>query len=252
MTAELGTTWPEPNANGVPGMAVPSVRTCEALVMIADLIIIGVQSGWAWTSRAAMPAMCGELIDVPDRKSKLRPASTGETAASTSTPGAMTSGLSRSPEPVRAGPREENEATSGATAPVTCEPGDRDAVAPAVAAYARRARRSVLWTWTVGTACRSALSELNEVLTSTMPTPPAAATTSLFWVRALTPRSQTTILPATAARASEPGRHSRAASATAPGAAAAVEVTSGELGTAAPRPAPDSTVPLPRVTVAAY
>src|SRR5512139_2168985 len=99
-------------------MAVPLFRVWEAVVINADLIAAGDQVGYFCFKSAARPAMCGLDMEVPLRKSKLRPASLGDMAARTSTPGAMMSGLSRSPPPASAGPREENEATSGATAPV--------------------------------------------------------------------------------------------------------------------------------------
>ena len=84
---------------------------------------------------------------------------------------------------------------------------------------------------------------------STMPTPPARSTSWLFSTRALTPRSQTTIFPATLAGSSEfeeaqPQRRSRGRRPRRPRWTA----TSGELGTAGPRPTPVYVVPLPRVT----
>jgi len=83
--------------------------------MSADLTIIGDQSGCRSMSSAARPATCGEDIEVPLSRLKSMPfAVTGETAARMSTPGAMTSGFSRSPPPARSGPREENEAVKGA------------------------------------------------------------------------------------------------------------------------------------------
>src|SRR3982751_4192297 len=101
-------------------MGVALLRVCEAVVMRADLIMAGDHSGWRCLNSAAIPAMCGLDIDVPWKKSKFFPPSvgvTGETAARTARPGAMMSGFSMSPPDARAGPREENDATSGASAP---------------------------------------------------------------------------------------------------------------------------------------
>jgi hypothetical protein len=95
--------------------------------------------------------MCGLDIDVPEYASKLRPwLPGGATAATTSTPGAVMSGLSRSPLPAMAGPADEKLAISGARTWVTVV-AESDAVAPAVAAYALIARPAALFTWTVGT-----------------------------------------------------------------------------------------------------
>src|SRR5690349_21645845 len=83
--------------------------------MIADLIIIGVQSGCRSFSRAAMPATCGADIDVPSYMLNDRPRLPGgATAATIAWPGAITSGFRRSPPPARSGPREENDAIVGA------------------------------------------------------------------------------------------------------------------------------------------
>src|SRR5206468_3899659 len=84
----------------------------------------------------------------------------------------------------------------------------------------------------------------------TMPTPPASLTALLLSTRSLVPRSQTTILPATLAGSRNPSgcagshvleKHSRAEVASAPDSAASVDSTSGEDGTALPRPMPTST-----------
>src|SRR5581483_4088408 len=102
--------------------------------MMADLMTIGPQLGCLLFSSAARPATCGAAIDVPERASKSRPASlTGDMPAMTSTPGAVMSGLSRSPPPVSAGPKDEKLAIAGAS---TGEVSAAliDAVAPAVAA----------------------------------------------------------------------------------------------------------------------
>src|SRR5690242_14910004 len=100
---------------------------------MADLTSIGDQSGCFAMSRAARPAMCGLDIEVPDSASYRLPLSaTGDTAAITSTPGAVMSGLSRSPPPARAGPLDENAAIAGAST-WTWVDADRLAVAPAPA-----------------------------------------------------------------------------------------------------------------------
>jgi hypothetical protein len=61
--------------------------------------------------------MCGVAIDVPSRKAKFRflvdPKEPLEYAASTATPGAAMSGLSRSPALPSEGPREEKSAICG-------------------------------------------------------------------------------------------------------------------------------------------
>src|SRR4026209_1107954 len=74
------------------------------------------QVGWACLSSAATPATCGADIDVPLYRLKSRPwlASVGATAARMSWPGAITSGLSRSPPPAVSGPRDEKLAVNGA------------------------------------------------------------------------------------------------------------------------------------------
>src|SRR4051794_20954853 len=171
--------------------------------MSALLTAIGDQFGCRSFRRAARPATCGADMDVPESRLKPYPRFVeGDTAARMSCPGAMTSGLSRSPPPARSGPREENEAVNGAGALVTSSALLIVAVAPAVAAYALTAERSVSARCTVGTTCRSALIEFGEVLTRIMPTPPASWTARLLLVRPVTPRSQTTILPATLAGSS--------------------------------------------------
>ena len=86
--------------------------------MSADLIAIGDQSGWRSLSSAARPATCGLDIDVPLIEVEVagRRLPAGETAARMSWPGAITSGLSRSPPPARSGPRDEKDAVNGAGA----------------------------------------------------------------------------------------------------------------------------------------
>ncbi len=83
---------------------------------MADFTHIGLQSGCLLRISAATPAMCGVAIEVPDSASYRLPLwFAGETAAMTSTPGAMMSGLSRPPPLDFDGPRLENDATAGAS-----------------------------------------------------------------------------------------------------------------------------------------
>src|SRR6476646_1610498 len=97
-------------------MGLPWLSSVVAVVMRADLTHIGDHDGWACMTSAAMPEMCGADIDVPDSALKLLPLGSpaGETAAMTSTPGAVMSGLSRSPPPAIAGPSEGEPAIPGA------------------------------------------------------------------------------------------------------------------------------------------
>jgi hypothetical protein len=84
---------------------------------------------------------------------------------------------------------------------------ETEAVLPAAAA-ARTASSASFCRCTVGTKCRSAFSEFAVGLTRIIPMPPTRATSKLFSMRALTPRSQSTILPA-AATVSELRKHMR-------------------------------------------
>src|SRR5688572_33110442 len=97
------------------------------------------------------------------------PALGGATAARMSWPGAITSGFSTSPPPAVSGPLEENAAVTGEGALYTIVAWLIFAVAPAVAAYAFSASRTSLLTWTVGTACASALIEFGVGLTRIIP-----------------------------------------------------------------------------------
>src|SRR5262245_39043428 len=113
--------------------------------MIADLTAIGDRDGFLLRISAAMPAMCGVAMEVPDSRSHSLPSwLAGDTAASTSTPGPMTSGLSRSPPLLGEGPREENEATPGACA-LTCTPADSAAVGLAVPAMYALTAAPTVW-----------------------------------------------------------------------------------------------------------
>src|SRR3954470_20046529 len=144
--APFGLTKPAPWANGSSALETVS----PALVMIADLISDGSHVGWSALTSAPMPAMCGEAIEVPDRKSNIRPwLLGGATAATTSLPGAAMSGLRMSPPVVVDGPRDEKSVISGtwgAAASSACVSGTifAGAAAPADAMYALTAAPSTL------------------------------------------------------------------------------------------------------------
>ena len=70
----------------------------------ADLSCATVHAGWRWRRSAAAPATCGAAMLVPESSAQPPP----ETDESTSTPGAATSGLSRSE--IVVGPTDENSA----------------------------------------------------------------------------------------------------------------------------------------------
>src|SRR4051794_8355715 len=124
--------------------------------MSADLIIDGDQSGCSAITSAPIPAMCGEAIEVPDRKSKLRPwLNGGATAATTSLPGAAMSGFRMSPPVVVDGPREEKSVISGTWGAAACSAGVSaticaGAAAPIEGMYALIAAPSVFVTCTAG------------------------------------------------------------------------------------------------------
>src|ERR1051325_10928043 len=139
-------------------IGLPMLSSGLAVVIIADLTSIGDQSGCLAISSAAMPVMCGVAIEVPDSLSHRLPAwFSGETAATMSTPGAMMSGLPRSPPLKSDGPRDENAATTGASGVGAPTIGLSDAVGLAVPAmYALIASPSVLLMWSLGTKWKSA------------------------------------------------------------------------------------------------
>ncbi len=112
--ALFGATWPAPWLKITAGLVPGPSSTSYDVVISADLIIIGDQRGYRSLNRAAMPAMCGDDIEVPLSRLKLKPPSAGEYAARMSWPGAMMSGFSRSPPPASSGPRDENDAVYGA------------------------------------------------------------------------------------------------------------------------------------------
>ena len=107
------------------------------VVISADLIIIGDQSGCSVLEqrREAGHVRAGHrraAVEVEERPA----VAGGATAARMSWPGAMTSGLSRSPPPAASGPRDENAAVNGAGTSKTSVAWLIVAVAPA-----RRRRR---------------------------------------------------------------------------------------------------------------
>ncbi|PON57783.1 hypothetical protein PanWU01x14_171450 [Parasponia andersonii] len=98
------------------------LSTVLAVVIMADLMAAGLQSGWADLSRAAAPPTWGQAIDVPDRmlNSVFRVSESNPVgpiasvhAARMLTPGAIKSGLRISGLSVL-GPLPEKEATIGA------------------------------------------------------------------------------------------------------------------------------------------
>src|SRR4029078_10309704 len=140
-------------------IGLPMLSSALSVVVLAYLTSIGDESGCLAISSAAMPVMCGVAIEVPDSLSHRLPAwFSGETAATMSTPGAMMSGLPRSPPLKSDGPRDENPATTGASGVGAPETGASEAVAaaPAEAMYALMARPFVLLMWSVGTKWKSA------------------------------------------------------------------------------------------------
>ena len=67
-------TRPAPKSNGSAGVTRSSLTTSViAVVISADLIAPGVQSGWSAFSRIAEPAACGDDIEVPAMAWKYSP-----------------------------------------------------------------------------------------------------------------------------------------------------------------------------------
>ncbi|OAY64549.1 hypothetical protein ACMD2_14352 [Ananas comosus] len=101
-------------------IGLPSRSVVSDVVMIADLIAAGDQSGCAPLISAAMPLRWGVDIEVPDiilKVAEVTFVSDGPTwkghAATTFRPGPMMSGF-RMPGLWRLGPREEKKVTTGA------------------------------------------------------------------------------------------------------------------------------------------
>src|SRR3972149_4624677 len=98
--------------------------------------------------------------------------------------------------------------------------------------------------WTDGSQWLSVTSDWpGGAVYRTMPTPPATRTARLLSTRALVPRLQSTILPATAAGSSSPTKHSSDP-------ALAESMISNEPSVASVTDAPSYEAALPRVTVA--
>ena len=122
LTARSARIEPAPMSNTPAGVVPSSLTTaCTDEVMSADLIISGVQVGWAALTSAETPAECGLDIDVPAIAMNRLPvgplsavvwSGCGVVPASTCTPGAVTSGLIQSP----VGPRDEKLAITSACA----------------------------------------------------------------------------------------------------------------------------------------
>ena len=152
-TARLARIEPAPRSNGSDGVTPFSLSTSwRDDVISADLIWPGVQSGCESLTSAEMPALCGLDIDVPAMAWKNWPGGptakfvsygSGVVPARIWIPGAVTSGLMKSPS----GPRDENDVmTSPRT--VVGTPVVNVAVSPAWAVEERdqrvRARSRVL------------------------------------------------------------------------------------------------------------
>src|SRR3954452_17920331 len=147
-------------------IGLPMLSVGLAVVISADLTSIGDQSGCLAISSAAMPVMCGVAIEVPDSLSHRLPEwFAGETAATMSTPGAMMSGLPRSPPLKSDGPRDEKSATTGASGVGAPTTGLSAAVAelPAETMYDLIARPFVLLICEVGTKWKSATDDCPSV-----------------------------------------------------------------------------------------
>src|SRR5690606_7835927 len=106
VTAPTASTRPAPTRSG-PKIG-PSGPGCEytgwvAVFMMTALTCCGVHVGCAARTSAAMPATCGEAIDVPVSVVGIDPVP--EAAEEIRVPGAATSGLTTPSEPCA--PREE-------------------------------------------------------------------------------------------------------------------------------------------------
>src|SRR6476469_3518553 len=197
-----GSTSPAPVAWTSVFLDPSAFTTLPAVVIMADFTMAGDQDGFLPRSSAPKPATCGAAMDVPDMKPKFAPPEPiGETPARTATPGADTSGFSRSDAVASSGPREEK--------PAIC--GWASSGRPVVSLFTRETLMpglAVTLSWMVGTECWSVSREELLRFTRIMPTPPPRATSALLATRSTTPRSQTTTLPATFAGSSVPGPQS--------------------------------------------
>ena len=198
-TARSARMEPAPRSN-TPA-ALPSALTtcCSEEVISADFTCPGVQSGCAARTRAEMPVACGLDIEVPAIAWYSWPfgpagmsTGVGVFPASTWTPGAVMSGLRKSPT----GPRELNPAITSPVAGVNA-PVAQVAVTPACAA--RKASSSSLGPsrWMAGRKWLSVSVSEAVGLYRTMPAAPPWLAKYPFSTRPPPPppRSQTTTLP---------------------------------------------------------
>ena len=116
-----------------------------------------------------MPAMCGDAMDVPEIRSKLRPKwNGGATEARMSTPGAAMSGFRKSPSVVTEGPRDENVATSGTCGAAASSAAVSGTILAVAAAPVSRGFSSRRMSDRVSSSCASPSSAKYSVWTGTM------------------------------------------------------------------------------------
>eukprot|EP00252_Welwitschia_mirabilis_P016724 TRINITY_DN3706_c0_g1_i1.p2 TRINITY_DN3706_c0_g1~~TRINITY_DN3706_c0_g1_i1.p2 ORF type:complete len:228 (-),score=-2.02 TRINITY_DN3706_c0_g1_i1:1122-1805(-) len=202
---------------------VPVLSDRSAVVIRAERIAAGDQSGCAARNNAAMPLTCGQAIDVPDimlNFTRLLSAlsSVGAEwpvqAARILTPGATMSGFKIS-DVNGFGPRDENAATTGARVRPTTVLKLNDILASGCAEvlmYLLMAFAACAPTMVAGRIWESAVrsSPLAASLPRIMPTPPAARTVRPFSTRLLMPLSQKMIFPRAWFKCRPPGRQKRA------------------------------------------
>src|SRR6476620_2734420 len=143
---------------------------------MADFTAAGDHAGFLPRMRAPKPATWGEAMDVPDMNPNLSPpAPIGETPARMATPGAATSGFSRSESVAISGPREEKPANWGcasAGSPVVSLLTRETVMAGVAANWGLSVSVAGGLAGTVGTECLSASSDDGGRLTRIIPTPP--------------------------------------------------------------------------------
>ncbi|TVU31945.1 hypothetical protein EJB05_23657, partial [Eragrostis curvula] len=185
-------------------MGTPVRSTASDVVMIADLIAAGDQSGCRLLRRAAMPLRCGVDMDVPDSTKKERSApsansvcvSLGAQAARMFMPGPVMSGF-RMPGLALLGPRDEKKVTVGDGYEPMMVPLKRML---AVALAVEFTYAEILLTCDAGRTCASAkvVYPSAALFITIMPTPPYADTVWPASMRPLRPLlSQSTTLPVT-------------------------------------------------------
>src|ERR1700704_6608244 len=174
------------------------LESALAVFMIAALTRVGDQVGWACTTRAATPVVCGAAIEVPLRVWASVPLPTN--AEEIETPGAETSGL-RWLSPSR-GPPELKSAMFLYVGLAMRPPGLSVALWPSAAMSAAWAVLSVPIIGIVkslGDApmkAGRAPGAVSSRLTTMMAEAPAAWARWPFWTKGHTPRLTTTIAPA--------------------------------------------------------